>query len=155
MDLEGITTAPLSNHAYGAACLYCHYKTLYSQNALFTYLCTNQDELLASFKRKYLTTAADKSLFSNAQLANLTMLLPADGDLTLSPIRINPLDPITQEGAALENNAKDIPHPVPRELNNVMQKTKDKLYDLIPVLFMDLITSMSNSVTGKLKQKQI
>jgi hypothetical protein len=66
------------------------------------------------------------------------MLLPADGDPTLSPLRIDPLEPVTQDAAALEN-ADDTPHPVPRELGNVMWKTKDKLFDLIPVLFMDLI----------------
>jgi hypothetical protein len=144
MELEGIATAPLSNHAYGAACLYCHYKTLDSRNALFTYLCADQDELLASFKRKYLTTAAGKALFSNIQLSNITMLLPADGDPTLSPIRIDPLDPVTQDPPATENN-DDIPQPVPRELEHVMWKTKDKLFDLIPVLFMDLINHVELS----------
>ena len=83
-------------------------------------------------------TAAGQPLFSNIQLANLTMLLPADGDPTLSPIRIDPLESITQTAAAPENTDA-APLPVPRELENVIWKTKDKLFDLIPALFMDLI----------------
>ena len=38
-ELDGVTDTPLSANAYGAACLFCHYKTLESSNALFTYLC--------------------------------------------------------------------------------------------------------------------
>jgi hypothetical protein len=84
-------------------------------------------------------TSAVKPLFSNVKLANLTMLLPAGGDPTLLPIQIDPLKLVTQEAAANESNAIDILHPVPKELDNVMYKTKEKLYDLIQVLFMDLI----------------
>jgi hypothetical protein len=142
-ELEGVTTTPLSNHAYGAACIWCHYNTLDSGNALFSYLCADQDDTLKAFKKKYLTTAAGKPLFSTTQLANLTLLLPAD-DTNLSPNRLEDPDrtqTLSQE-ATEETSNTDTPHPVPRELENVMYKVKEKLHDLIPALFLDLVLTV-------------
>jgi hypothetical protein len=144
VELEGVTETPLSNHAYAAACLYCHYNSLESGNALFAYLCILQDDLLAAFKKKYLTTAAGKPLFSNRQLSNITLLLPADDEfLPSSPLRVDPTPPITQDQAAGAN--ADVPQPVPKELESVMYKVKDKLNDLIPKLFLDLILTVEMS----------
>jgi hypothetical protein len=146
-ELEGSDiTTPLSNHAYGAACVYCQYNTLDSRNTLFTYLCADQDDLLKTFKKSYLTTATGTPLFSNLQLATLTHLLPAL-DLPQSPQRIDPNQPVTQEqdDAANAAAAAATPPPIPKELEHVMWQVKDRLYDLIKALFLDLVLTVETS----------
>jgi hypothetical protein len=147
-ELEGSDiTAPVSNNAYGAACLYCEFNTLDSRNALFTYLCADQDDLLKTFKKQYLTTATGLPLFSNLQLATLTHLLPTQ-DITLSPQRNNdPNQPVTQETEPGANAAAaaPTPHPIPRELEHVMWQVKDRLHDLIKALFLDLVLTVESS----------
>ena len=148
-ELEGSEiTAPVSNYAYGAACLYCQYNTLDSRNALFTYLCADQDDLLKSFKKAYLTTATGQPLFSNLQLATLTHLLPSDDSTPLSPQRNDPNMPVTQEveqGANAAAAAIATTHPIPRELEHVMWQVKDRLHDLTKALFLDLVLNVESS----------
>lgn len=141
-ELEGITTTPLSSHAYAAASLYCHYNSLDSGNALFSYLCATQDDILSAFKKRYLTTANGKPLFSNRQLANLTLLLPADENIA-SPVRLD--DERTQTQDPEPADATQTPHPVPKEMDNVMYKVKEKLHDLIRELFLDLVLTVEMS----------
>jgi hypothetical protein len=140
-ELEGVKDNPLSDHAYGAACLYCHYNALDSGNALFSYLCADQDDTLAAFKKKYLTTATGKPLFSNRQLANLTLLLPADED-TMSPQRLDSKRTQTQDADASPDK---VPQPVPKEMDTVLYKVKEKLHNLIPSLFLDLVLTVEMS----------
>jgi hypothetical protein len=79
----------------GAVCLFCHYNALDWHNALFSYLCTDQDDTLKAFKHRHLTAATGKPLFSATQLANFTLLLPAD-EGNLSPIQLDDEETQTQ-----------------------------------------------------------
>jgi hypothetical protein len=93
--VEGVQTTPLSNHAYGAAMVYCYYNKLGACNELFTYLCKDQEILLRNFKQTHLTTASGKPLFSTKQLKELTMILPdaeEEPAAPASPCRLNPIE---------------------------------------------------------------
>jgi hypothetical protein len=137
-ELDGVTDTPLSNHAYGAASVYCHYKALDSRNARFSYLCVDQDDALRAFKKTYLTTASGKPLFSTAQLANITMLLPANDAPPPDPDATQTQD----EDMAVDPNE---PLPVPKEMDNVLYQVKEKLHDLIPLIFLDLVLTVEQN----------
>jgi hypothetical protein len=80
-------------------------------------LCTDQYDIVRVFKKRYLTTATGKPLFSTQQLANLTLLLPAPtNDVTLSPQCLNPDQTQTQETETPDITDKEVSHQVPREV---------------------------------------
>jgi hypothetical protein len=157
-ELEGLNEPPtLSNQAYGAVSIYCYFNSIGPGDRIFSYLFEEQDSLLKAFKLKYLTTASGTPLFSVAQLQDLTMILPNDF-APGSPLRLDADDPqnpredddertITQgsQGAAAAPAIVAPPTPLPRDLGNVIYKVKDRLYDLIPILFVGLAESVETT----------
>jgi hypothetical protein len=91
------------------------------RNALFTYLCADQDDLLKEFKKQLFTTATGQPLFSNLQLATLTHLLPTLS-APLLPQRNDLNQPVTQETKSGANAAAAAatPHPIPQELEHII-----------------------------------
>jgi hypothetical protein len=178
-EIAGVTDIPLSNHAYGAASVYCYYNTLAPMNEIFSYLCEEQDSLLKAFKTEHLTTAAGHPLFSDTQLQSLTLLMPeveqhealgtprrldtsqdADSKDSSTELGVPPPQPTPQSQLVTQDppdgangaNADAAPaapvapansdvhetHPVPQNLENVIYRVKDILYDIIPPLFLDI-----------------
>jgi hypothetical protein len=62
----------------------------------------------------------------------------------MSPLRIDN-DRTQTQASEGEEPAADQPHPVPKELETVMYKVKEKLHDLIPALFLDLVLTVEMS----------
>jgi hypothetical protein len=176
-EVEGVQETPLSNHAYGAASVYCYYNTLGTCNELFTYLCEDQETLLRNFKRTHLTTTSGKPLFSDKQLQELTLLLPeADEEpaAPASPRRLNPVEerkdddsstvignsehlpnpnllqppPQTIEDGTPEEAVEETPH-VPQRMENVIFKVKDLLFELVPPLFLEISHTVDASQAKK------
>jgi hypothetical protein len=155
-ELEGIEAPPaLSNHAYGAVSIYCYFNSIGPSNPIFSYLCEDQETLLKAFKKKYLTTTAGTLLFTESQLQELTMLLP-DNDAPGSPRRLEPdqndndidrtqTQPPSQGEQARTEPETPAPTPLPRDLEHVIYKVKDTIYDLVPALFVDLASTVETS----------
>jgi hypothetical protein len=152
--LDGVDApATLSNHAYGAASIYCFYNELPPRHGVFTYLGEDQNSLLELFKKKHLTTAAGRPLFSDLQLQTLTTgisFLDYETPAPETPTPVRQLNPyaataaITQptEGtpAAEATDPLAPPEvPTPPELSNICFKVKEKLFDLVPILFVNLV----------------
>ena len=157
--LEGLNEPPtLSNQAYGAVSMYCYFNSIGPGDRIFSYLFEEQESLLKAFKLKYLTTTSGTPLFSVAQLQDLTLILPNDF-APASPLRIEEDDPHNQredndddrtttqgpQGAAAAIAAVATPTPIPRDLGNVIYKVKDRLYDLLPILFVGLAESVETN----------
>jgi hypothetical protein len=101
----------------------------------------DQYNTLNAFKKRYSMTATGKPLFSNIQLAYLTLLLP-DNEGNMSPQRLDAKRTQTQESDTPTNK---VPHPVPKAMETVMNKVKAKLHNLIPKLFLDLVLTIKMS----------
>jgi hypothetical protein len=83
-------------------------------------------------------TVTGKPLFSNRQLANLTLLLPADKG-NMSPQRLDAKRTQTQESDTSDNK---VPQPVLKAIETVMCKVKEKRHDLISELFLELVLTI-------------
>jgi hypothetical protein len=149
-DVEAENT--VSNHAYGAASIYCYFDTIAPNNCIFEYLGVNQDIFLEDFKKKHLTTATGKLLFTTDQLTLLTAVIPGAHN---SPLRINDDEETrTRTGdeddqQTQQNNvtmgqpeADNPPTQITPGMENVVYKAKTKLLDLIPILFVNLGTTI-------------
>jgi hypothetical protein len=94
-------------------------------------------------------TASGQPLFSNLQLATLTYLLLAldTPQSPPSPQRIDSNQPVTQEQDDAANVAATAasPPPIPTELEHVMWQVKDRLYDLIKAIFLDMVLTVETS----------
>jgi hypothetical protein len=160
--IEGADDIPLSHHAYGAVSLYCYYKSLQCGHPLFTYLCEDQDSILANFKKKFLTTAAGRPLFSDRQLDKLANILPddpfEDADTRPEPRELNPpvnqvptMGQPSQPGTRQQPGHLDRAHAeetnvrLPRSLETVLWKVKEVLHDLVPPLFIELCRAVDTS----------
>jgi hypothetical protein len=176
-EIEGVENTPLSNHAYGAASVYCYYNTLGARNELFTYLHEDQETLLRNFKQTHLTTASGKALFSTKQLQELTMLLPDTEEepaAPASPRRLNPIEkrkdddsstvignserprnpnPLQPPPQTVEDNTpvetEETPPPVPQNMETVIYKVKDVLFELVPPLFLQICHTLDASQAEK------
>jgi hypothetical protein len=155
-EVEGLEALPpLSHHGYGALSIYCYFNSTVPNSPVFRYLCKDQEALLKAFKKKYLTTMAGNPLFSNEQLQESTLFLPGSNEPSL-PLRLsiespnreserNVTQPPSQESEATTNHTPPPHPPFTRDLEHIIYKVKDKIYDLVPALFWDLATSVETS----------
>ena len=72
----------------------------------------------------------------------MTNLLPADLE-PVTPPQFDPDRTQTQEQEPIVD--PDAPHPVPAAMENVLYKAKEKIYDLIPTIFLDLVLTVELS----------
>jgi hypothetical protein len=167
-----VLTAPLSNHTYGAASIYCFFNTLGPRSELFTYLCEDQNSVLTDFRKKHLITSTGKPLFSNKQLEDLTMLLPdnvGEAATTFTPCQLNPernRDDDSSTILAVQQNGDPLPQtadnpntqapageettqPIPPKMEHVIYKVKEVLYDIVPSLFLVLSNTVDASQAEK------
>jgi hypothetical protein len=166
-EIEGLKEPPrLSNHAYGAASIYCYLNAIGPQNGIFDYLCQEQEALLTAFKKKYLTTTAGTPLFTDTELQEMTMLLPDTYkpgtphrlamDELLNENHRNPNDDelddrtITQASQVeATTNLTAAPPPMPADLEHVIYKVRGILDDLVPTLFVNLASYVETSQREK------
>jgi hypothetical protein len=159
--LDGVDAPEtLSTHAYGAASIYCFYNEIAPRHGVFSYLGEDQDSLLESFKTKHLTTASGRPLFSDLQLQTLTTgITLLDNDPPATPIELNPYAATTAGGNITQPTlgqptgtpaeATATETPTPPALSNVCFKVKERLYDLVPILFVNLVHDVEASQREK------
>jgi hypothetical protein len=154
--LDGIDAPEtLSNHAYGAASIYCFYNEIAPRHGIFNYLGETQDGLLEGFKSKHLTTASGRPLFSDRKLQTLTTGIIIDDGPPATPIQLNPYadttagvnitQPTLGQPTGTPADPVALDTPTPPALSNVCFKVKEKIYDLVPILFVNLVHQVEAS----------
>jgi hypothetical protein len=145
----------LSNHAYGAASIYCFYSEIAPRHGIFSYLSRDQNSLLESFKLKHLTMASGRPLFSDLQLQTLTTGITLDNEPPATPIQMNPYADNTA-GSNIAQITLGQPTrmpvdpissrtPTPPALSNICFQVKEPLYDLVSILFINLVHEVEAS----------